>query len=194
MKIAEDVGENVIILEYCGEAISRDEGQRRRRQYRRKPTYLCALAGEVVLDGRAFASEARFINSSHRPNCVLETWWVGSTPHVVVRTLRALATGEEILVDYGYASASGDRERCLCGEKNCTGWIGERRKGDRAVQDPAVFNEPPPLRRSPRKRMPLEFRIQEVPSPGKGGSEYERARVQRIRENQKLLRNIGLVY
>eukprot|EP00961_Rhodomonas_salina_P223716 3025085-Rhodomonas_salina.1 len=57
-----------------------------------------------VIDGRNFGSEAHFINSSHEPNCVLETWWVGNTLHVVVRTLRALSAGEEILVYYNFST------------------------------------------------------------------------------------------
>jgi hypothetical protein len=150
LRIVEEVGEDVIILEYCGEVISREEAARRRREFRREHTYLCGFAGGWVLDGRSVGSEARYINSSHRPNCVLETWWVGTTPHMVVRTLRRLAAGEEILVDYGYSHVTGERERCLCGEKNCSGWIGKRKPGDKPPEDPSIYNEPATVQKTPR--------------------------------------------
>eukprot|EP00961_Rhodomonas_salina_P058416 784959-Rhodomonas_salina.1 len=50
-----------------------------------------------VIDAREMGGMARYINSSHQPNCVYERWWVGDVPHLVLRTLRALKRGEEIL-------------------------------------------------------------------------------------------------
>eukprot|EP00961_Rhodomonas_salina_P080083 1076440-Rhodomonas_salina.1 len=93
-----------------------------------------------VIDGRNFGSEASFINSSHKPNCVLETWWVGNTQHVAVRTLRALSAGEEILVYYNFST--DDKQKCLCRLSSCSGWIRVRSKTLRAPEDPSRFEEP----------------------------------------------------
>eukprot|EP00961_Rhodomonas_salina_P030407 409294-Rhodomonas_salina.1 len=136
----QDVPENTIALEYCGEIISEGTARRRLELNSERHTYACLITAGWAIDGRHYGSEARFINSSHEPNCVLETWWVGNTPHVVVRTPRALKAGEEILVYYNFSSS--DKQKCLCGAETCTGWIGTRSKQSKAPEDPSWYDEP----------------------------------------------------
>eukprot|EP00961_Rhodomonas_salina_P138956 1869734-Rhodomonas_salina.1 len=64
------------------------------------------------IDARHFGGEARLINSSHAPNCVCETWWVGAIPHAVIRTLEFMLAGREILFNYNSVNSA---EECLCG-------------------------------------------------------------------------------
>eukprot|EP00961_Rhodomonas_salina_P132902 1789001-Rhodomonas_salina.2 len=132
----EDVPENTIVLEYLGEVISTGTARRRLELYRGKHTYALEITAGWVVDSRDYGSEARYINSSHEPNVVFETWWVRDTPHVVVRTLRAIKAHEEILVNYNFGM--GDREVCLCGAPSCTGQIGEQQHGS-APNDPTVY-------------------------------------------------------
>eukprot|EP00961_Rhodomonas_salina_P113880 1531681-Rhodomonas_salina.1 len=130
-------------MEYTGEIISESTARRRLELNEGKPTYACEIVKGWVLDGRRMGSQALFINSSDDPNSVLETWWVGQTPHVVVCTLWAIRRGEEITVEYTFLLEN--REPCLCGSDRCSGWIGKRKKGERALTDPSVSDEPVPV-------------------------------------------------
>eukprot|EP00961_Rhodomonas_salina_P225354 3046837-Rhodomonas_salina.2 len=136
----QNVPENTIALEYCCEIISEGTARRRLELNNEQHTYACMIVLGWAIDGRKYGSEALFINSSHEPNCVLETWWVGNTPHVVVRTLRAMTVGEEILVYYNFSAS--DKEKCMCGASSCTGWIGTRSRNSKAPDDPSRYDEP----------------------------------------------------
>eukprot|EP00961_Rhodomonas_salina_P288503 3899148-Rhodomonas_salina.1 len=137
-----NVESNTLALEYTGELISEATARRRLELNVGRPTYSCQIVKGWVIDGRRMGSMARWINSSHDPNCVLETWWVGNTPHVMVRTLRRIGAGEEITVEYAFDF--DDREACLCWSARCSGWIGGRRKQDRAPFNPSTLEEPTP--------------------------------------------------
>eukprot|EP00961_Rhodomonas_salina_P105153 1416181-Rhodomonas_salina.1 len=140
LALEDRVSANTIVLEYVGELITMETAITRLELNRGSPTYMCEIVHGWVLDGRRYGSAARWINSSHKPNCVLETWWVKNTPRMVVRTLRDIEAGEELLVEYGFMK--GTREPCLCEEDTCTGWIGQRKSCDRAPVDPSTWNEP----------------------------------------------------
>eukprot|EP00961_Rhodomonas_salina_P050424 677194-Rhodomonas_salina.1 len=86
--------------------------------HQKEPTYCCQITAGWVIDSRHVGSEARFINSSHEPNVVLETWYVRNTPHIVVRTLRDMAAVEELLTEYCFDPE--DQEACYCGSDHCT--------------------------------------------------------------------------
>eukprot|EP00961_Rhodomonas_salina_P102392 1377229-Rhodomonas_salina.1 len=60
-------------MEYTGEIISESTARRRLELNEGKPTYACEIVKGWVLDCRRMGSHARFINSSHDPNSVLET-------------------------------------------------------------------------------------------------------------------------
>eukprot|EP00961_Rhodomonas_salina_P081057 1090130-Rhodomonas_salina.1 len=140
LRFTRDVPENVIALEYRGEIITEATAQRRLQINKGNHTYACGITAGWVVDSCEYGNEARWINSSHEPNAVLETWWVGNIPHVIVRTLRALRAGEEILVDYNFAM--NDSEPCLCCSTKCSGWIGRLKPGESAPVDPSKFDEP----------------------------------------------------
>lgn len=87
-------------------------------------TYCIDLGGSLSLEPRA---PFRYLNHSCAPNCVLvvhDVEYEDGTPapaEVGLETLRTIAAGEELTIDYAW-SADGAIP-CLCGAENCRGWV-----------------------------------------------------------------------
>lgn len=108
----EDIPRGTVILEYTGERITKEEGDRRYEG--RSFTYLFGVGkGDVVIDGH---SMAMFINHSCKPNCEIDE----IKGRIFVKTLRNLKAGEEITYDY-WLYDGDDEAPCSCGAKNCRG-------------------------------------------------------------------------
>lgn len=118
------------IIEYTGELISHDEGERRyptASDYHEEPehTYLLQLDDERVIDANVGGNDARFINHSCAPNCepmpAVDRMWI-----VSVRDIRV---GEELAYDYAieldepHTPARKQRFPCRCGARTCRGSI-----------------------------------------------------------------------
>ncbi len=118
------------IIEYTGELISHDEGERRyptAPDYHEEPehTYLLQLDDDRVIDANIGGNDARFINHSCAPNCepmpALDRMWI-----VSVRDIRV---GEELAYDYAieldepHTPARKKRFPCRCGARTCRGSI-----------------------------------------------------------------------
>jgi hypothetical protein len=102
------------VLEYDGPRISKELADER---YQGRPvTYLFGfLDKRDVIDG---FGTGMFINHSCSPNC--ETEEVDS--RIFIRTLRAIAPGEELLYEYNlYDADPGDNYDCYCGAPHCRG-------------------------------------------------------------------------
>lgn len=96
--------------------------------------YTFQLSGDLLLDCGECGNEWRHVNHSCTPNAELVCWSVTDEPRLGVFLLRAVASGEEITVDYR-RGARGDRGsagqlvlkhdiRCACRSPNCTTTIG----------------------------------------------------------------------
>lgn len=106
----EDIPRGTIVLEYTGERISKEEGDRRYEG--RSFTYLFAVGkGKTVIDGH---SMAMFINHSCQPNCEIEE----IDERIFVKSLRNLKAGEEITYDY-WLHDGDDEAPCYCGSRRC---------------------------------------------------------------------------
>ena len=118
------------IIEYTGELISHDEGERRyptAPDYHEEPehTYLLQLDDDRVIDANIGGNDARFINHSCAPNCepmpAIDRMWI-----VSVRDIRV---GEELAYDYAieldepHTPARKQRFPCRCGARTCRGSI-----------------------------------------------------------------------
>lgn len=94
----------------------------------------------------------RFLNHSCEPNCSLilceTTHEDGSpaTPEIWVETLRQIAPGEELTIDYAWPADSAIP--CGCGAPTCRGWI----------VDPAELPVLQKKKASPRKKAPAADR------------------------------------
>ncbi len=108
----EDIPRGTVVLEYTGERINKEEGDR--RYDGRSFTYLFGVGnGDVVIDGH---SMAMFINHSCKPNCEIDE----IKGRIFVKTLRNLKAGEELTYDY-WLYDGDDEAPCYCGAKNCRG-------------------------------------------------------------------------
>ena len=146
------------IIEYTGERISQEEGDRRYvdDEMSRHHTFLFDLDDGTVVDGAVGGSDARYINHSCDPNC--ETVIVDG--QIFVEALRTIRPGEELVYDYKYerTSAHTDEDEklymCRCGADNCRGTIlmppKPRKKPKRKSQPRAKKKAPATKRRTKR--------------------------------------------
>lgn len=110
-----DIKKGAFIIEYTGEKITTDEGDRRGGQY------LFTLNDDYVIDGKGRKNVARYINHSCRPNSepeIDEDKW-----KINIYARRNIKAGEELNYDYGkefwndYIKPKGCQcDKCL--EKN----------------------------------------------------------------------------
>ncbi len=113
------------IIEYTGERISSEEGDRR---YEEDPAahplvLLFVVDKHTVIDAAVGGNEARFINHSCEPNCEAVT----ERRRVFIQALKDIAAGEELTYDYNLTRDGQDdaeieqRYACHCGARSCRG-------------------------------------------------------------------------
>ncbi|CAM9108891.1 unnamed protein product, partial [Discosporangium mesarthrocarpum] len=132
LKLVEPGGakQGTLLHEYMGEVITMEECRKRLQRLGEDGSgldfYFASLDGNLVLDAGPMGSEARFANHSCNPNCHLEKWSVMGETRVVLVAGRDLACEEELTYNYRADTLGGmvQRQRCLCGEAECSGFIG----------------------------------------------------------------------
>jgi len=113
------------IIEYLGERISSEEGDRRYEDDTSEHPHvlLFTVDKHTVIDAGVGGNEARFINHSCEPNCKAVT----EKKRVYIEAIKAIAEGEELTYDYNLTrdgTEDEDMERryaCRCGAKTCRG-------------------------------------------------------------------------
>jgi SET domain-containing protein len=115
------------IIEYVGEKISHDEGDRRYddEKMARHHTFLFTLDSRWVIDAAVGGNDSRFINHSCEPNCEA----VIDKKRIYIEALRTIRPGEELFYDYQYErtdETTAEDEKlyvCRCGTPSCRGTI-----------------------------------------------------------------------
>ena len=115
------------IIEYLGEHISREEGDRRYddEHMGRHHTFLFALDDGSVIDAAVRGNEARFINHSCDPNCQA----IEEDGRIFIEAIRNIQPGTELTYDYAYERTDDHTDEdealyvCRCGAPNCRGTI-----------------------------------------------------------------------
>lgn len=114
------------IIRYLGERITKAESQRRAlvqdkraRKNRSGQVYIFELNKRYDLDGNVPSNPAKFANHSCEPNCEAVNW----RGQIWLVALRAIAPGEELTFDYGYALEHFLDHPCRCGAGSCPGYI-----------------------------------------------------------------------
>ncbi len=102
------------IGEIRGEAVSVKEARRRAKGAAR--IMIVELSERRAIDASQSSDPLRFTNHCCAPNAVLRI----RQGRVEIYTMRALAAGEEITVNYGETHHEG-RLRCRCGAPGCVG-------------------------------------------------------------------------
>ncbi len=121
------IPEDTEIIEYVGEVISKEEGDRRAHALVDKTAgtdnpavYIFILNDEFDIDGNIPENTARLINHSCDPNCEAQTT---EDDEIWIVSLREIAKGEELTFDYGFELENYEDHPCRCGRPNCVGYI-----------------------------------------------------------------------
>ncbi|MGE5314406.1 MAG: SET domain-containing protein [Acidobacteriota bacterium] len=112
------IAENCYIADYEGEVIDAEEAMRREADPEREGIYTFWIDDDHVIDGYEKGNVLKYLNHSCAPNCTYEI----TDGRVKVYTLRAIAPGDELTIDYDY-DPDTDLEPCLCGATECRGYI-----------------------------------------------------------------------
>ena len=127
LRTAEFIPKGAFIIQYIGEifSIKSEEGIKRLQQYSRSTcTYLMKISAKEVIDPTYKGNIARFINHSCEPNCITQKWNVLGEISVGIFALRDIHPGEELTFDYQFDVYKTPLCKCLCGTRNCKGYLG----------------------------------------------------------------------
>jgi SET domain-containing protein len=113
------------IVEYLGERISSEEGDRRYNDdlVEHPHVLLFVVDQRTVIDAAVGGNAARFINHSCEPNCHA----VVARKRVFIEALRTINAGEELTYDYnltrdGTEGPQAEKQyACRCGSATCRG-------------------------------------------------------------------------
>jgi len=112
-----DLEEEIPLLEYSGERISKEESLRRCLDGN---TRIFHLDEQWDLDGDVETNEARWLNHSCAPNCEAR---LEEDDRIWITTLRPISAGEELTFNYGYDLEELEAHPCQCGKPECVGYI-----------------------------------------------------------------------
>ena len=121
---------DTFIMQYIGEIYSLDSeyGQKKMKEYKDKTcTYLMGLPNNnrhEVIDPTKNGNMARFINHSCDPNCETRKWHVKGELCIGIFTKKDIKEDEELTFNYDFDLNKTRYQRCLCGAKNCRGYLG----------------------------------------------------------------------
>tara|TARA_B100000989_G_C19343948_1_gene386181 strand:+ start:24 stop:515 length:492 start_codon:yes stop_codon:yes gene_type:complete len=125
----ENISKGQKIIEYLGEKVTKQEGDRRSEKRIAKylnskktgSVYIFELNQRYDIDGSPLYNKARYINHSCSPNCEVEIL----KGKIWIKSIKRIKKGEELSYDYGYEFDKEDYldHICLCGSDNCIGYI-----------------------------------------------------------------------
>jgi uncharacterized protein len=113
---AEPIAPRRKIGEIRGEAIGIDEGRIRATRHER--VMIVEVSTRRAIDFQRSSDPMRYTNHSCAPNARLAI----RQGRVEFVSLRAIAPGDEISVNYGATHHEG-KLMCRCGAPNCSGWL-----------------------------------------------------------------------
>ena len=79
-----------------------------------------------MIDAGPKGNIARFMNHSCDPNCETQKWTVNGDTKVGLFALKDIPNGAELTFNYQFEVMGDVKQICLCGAKNCSGFIGEK--------------------------------------------------------------------
>lgn len=120
------------LIEYTGERIDQEEGDRRYPWEDDVPyhTLLFNIEDDLVVDGGVGGNISRFINHSCDPNCASEI----EDRRIYIDAIRDIAPGEELTFDYQlitqgrHTAAARRRFPCHCGTASCRGTMLKKKR------------------------------------------------------------------
>jgi SET domain-containing protein len=133
-----DLAPGETLIEYTGEIITWAEALERHPHDPSDPnhTFYFHIDEDRVIDAKYGGNSARWINHSCKPNCEADI----EDGRVFIRSLRAIAAGEELFYDYGLVIDEPLTPKlkaqypCWCGAKKCRGTLLAPKRGGRATK------------------------------------------------------------
>ncbi|NIM39804.1 MAG: SET domain-containing protein-lysine N-methyltransferase [Hydrogenophaga sp.] len=133
-----DLAPGETLIEYTGEIITWAEALDRHPHDPSDPnhTFYFHIDEDHVIDAKYGGNSARWINHSCKPNCEADI----EDGRVFIRSLRAIAAGEELFYDYGLVIDEPLTPKlkaqypCWCGAKKCRGTLLAPKRGGRATK------------------------------------------------------------
>ncbi len=126
-----EIPNDVPIIEYIGEKITKAESTRRAEALvdKAKKTggaavYVFTLNQRHDVDGAKGRNPARYINHSCAPNC--EAYVIRG--RIWIYSIREIKAGEELTYNYGFDVDTWDDHPCCCGAERCVGFIVEEKQ------------------------------------------------------------------
>ena len=97
----ENVKKNDFICEYVGEIITQSEVSRRSVvSNARGASYFFDLNPDQTIDASRRGNQARFVNHSNQPNCVIKKIMSNGTPKIVIIAKEKMVKGTELFINY----------------------------------------------------------------------------------------------
>jgi len=136
LRIEQDLPANHLVIEYVGEIVDEQEMFKRIKATTASPEsissgsqkpknwYFMTLDSSRIIDAGPKGNISRFMNHSCNPNCRTEKWTVGGDRRVGLFAERNIKKGEELTFNYQFENICKDKQKCFCGAKNCSGFIG----------------------------------------------------------------------
>ena len=124
------------IYEYVGEILNQNQFAERTELYGeqgQRHYYFMTLQSEQIIDATRKGNLSRFMNHSCNPNCATQKWIVQGRLRIGLFALRKIKAGTELTFDYKFIRFGAKAQRCLCGETNCKGVIGEEQREARIL-------------------------------------------------------------
>ena len=121
-----DIEEDTQIIQYVGEKITKEESKKRALEWENEAretgeglVYIFELDGKYDIDGRLGDNPARYMNHSCDGNCEA----INSDGEIWIVAIQDIKQGAELVYDYGYDMEHSLDHPCLCGSRNCIGYI-----------------------------------------------------------------------
>jgi uncharacterized protein len=115
-----DIPKGTQIVEYKGKRVSKDLSDKRAEMHKTKgELWIFTLNDTYDIDASRGGNEARYINHSCNPNCEATNY---DDEEIWIEAMQDIKKGEELTYDYGFDEPDASFP-CLCGAKNCRGWI-----------------------------------------------------------------------
>ncbi|KAH9287214.1 Histone-lysine N-methyltransferase trr [Echinococcus granulosus] len=122
-----DIEKNEFIIEYLGQLIRNEVGNRRERLYesQSRGIYMFRADDNWIVDATMYGGLARYINHSCEPNCIAEVILYDNQKRIIIIANRLIKKGEELTYDYklDVETDKGSRIPCLCGSQLCRKWM-----------------------------------------------------------------------
>lgn len=151
-----DVKKGDFLIEYVGELITMDEFRRRIEQsIERKEEqnyYYMTMDSQRMLDAGPRGNIARFMNHSCDPNAETQKWTVNGDTRVGLFALTDIPAGSELTFNYQFEAMGEVKKMCLCGAKNCSGYIGEKAKKKAKKWDESIVSSKKKSKQSLNKK------------------------------------------